>query len=226
MIRPALFADLATLTAGFTTRAFAEPTAEAVNGARQRLGNQFGFSDVASAGQVHGSNVAVVRRGGHIPAHDGLVTDQADLLLTVISADCALILLADAEAGILGACHSGWRGTVANVVQQTVDTMTTLGASAARMQAYVSPCIGAEAFEVGEDVAAAFDASVVVRRPEWPRPHVDLKAVLAEQLRAAGVPEARTELDEACTASDTARFYSYRAEGGTPGRLIGFLGRH
>ena len=138
----------------------------------------------------------------------------------------ALVLLADPEAGVLGACHSGWRGTVANIVQQTVDAMTTLSARPDRMRAFVSPCIGTEAFEVGEEVAAEFDASVVVRRPEWLRPHVDLKTVLAEQLRAAGIPEGQTALDDACTASDTTRFYSYRAEGGTPGRLIGFIGRH
>ena len=226
MIRPTLFADFSTLTAGFTTRAFAEPTAEAVGDARRRLGDQFGFGAVASAGQVHGNEVAIVQKGGHVPAHDALVTDQPGLLLTVLSADCALILLTDPETGILGACHSGWRGTVANIVQHTVDTMTTLGAIPERMRAYVSPCIGTEAFEVGEEVAAEFEPLVVVRRPEWPRPHVDLKRVLARQLYAAGLPEVQTELDGACTASDTTRFYSYRAEGGTPGRLIGFIGRH
>jgi YfiH family protein len=225
MIRPDVFADLPDLVAGFTTRAFAPAAEGAIHEARHRLGAQLGFPAVACAGQVHGNAVAAVREGGRVPEHDGLVTDRADLLLTVLSADCALVLLADPEAGVVGACHSGWRGTAANVVQRTVDAMARLGAGAGRTRAYVGPCISAEAFEVGEEVAAAFEADYVVRRPEWPRPHVDLKAAVAAQLRAAGVPEAATEVDAACTASDLGRFYSYRAEGGTAGRLIGFIGR-
>jgi YfiH family protein len=225
MIRPAVFADLPDLAAGVTTRAFAPAEAGAVNDARRRLGAHLGFPAIASAGQVHGSAVATVREGGHVPAHDGLVTDRPGLLLTVVSADCALVLLADAEAGVVGACHSGWRGTAAGVVGKTVEAMTQRGAEAGRMRAYVGPCISAEAFEVGEEVAAAFAEAHVIRRPGWARPHVDLKAAVAAQLRTAGVPEALTETDAACTASDLDRFYSYRAEGGTAGRLIGFIGR-
>jgi copper oxidase (laccase) domain-containing protein len=85
--------------------------------------------------------------------------------------------------------------------------------------------MSAGAFEVGEEVAAQFAEAHVVRQPTWRRPHVDLKGAVAAQLRAAGVPEAQTEVDAACTASDLVRFYSYRAEGGTSGRLIGFIGR-
>ncbi len=226
MIRPAVFAGLPGLVAGFTTRDFAGAGAEETWAARHRLGERFGFPAVAAAGQVHGDAVGVVREGGYVPEHDGLVTDRAGLLLTLISADCALLLLADPEAGVLGACHSGWRGTAAGIVTKTVEAMHDLGAEPARMRAYLSPCISAEAFEVGEEVAARFDARFVLRRPEWPRPHVDLKAVLEDQLRAAGVPASQIEVDSACTASDLGRFYSYRAEGGTAGRMVGFLGRH
>ena len=104
--------------------------------------------------------------------------------------------------------------------------MVGFGAAPERLRAYTSPCISADAFEVGDEVAAHFDAALVRRRPDWPRPHVDLKAAIADQLRGAGVPEASIEVDAACTASETDRFYSYRAEGGTPGRMIGFIGRH
>ena len=224
MIRPAVFADLPAVVAGFTTRAFAPPAEGVLDDARQRLGAQFDFAEVASAGQVHASDVAVVEAGGHTPAHDGLVTSRPGVLLTVLSADCALVLLADAAAGVVGACHSGWRGTVAEVVRRAVETMEGLGAAPARSRAYVGPCISAEAFEVGEEVAAQFAAEHVVRRPDWPRPHVDLRGAVAAQLRAAGVPEGQTEIDAACTASELDRFYSYRAEGGTPGRLLGFIG--
>ena len=102
--------------------------------------------------------------------------------------------------------------------------MAELGAKPEQMRAYVAPCISTEAFEVGEEVAAAFSPEVVARRPEWPRPHVDLRAELSRQLQALGVPEAQTEIARSCTMTETDRFYSYRAEGGTPGRMLGFIG--
>ena len=220
VLRPALFGE--GLVAGFTTRAFS-PAGESLEAARARLAEETGFP-VASVGQVHGADVAVVRRAGHVAAHDGLVTDQPDLLLTVIAADCALVLLADTEAGVVGACHSGWRGTAAGVLARTAEAMGEVGADPDRIVAYVAPCISTEAFEVGEEVAAQFDESVVVRRPEWPRPHIDLRAELVRQLDALGVRPTRREVAGGCTVAD-GRFYSYRAEGGAAGRMLGFIGR-
>ena len=217
ILRPRLADDR--VVAGFTTRAFS-PADEGLDAARARLAEATGLP-VASVGQVHGADVVVVREPGHVPAHDGLVTDTPGLVLSVVAADCALVLLADAEAGVVGACHSGWRGTVAGIVGETVRQMEALGAEPARTRAYLAPCISTDAFEVGEEVAAAFDDAVVVRRPEWPRPHVDLRADLRRQLADAGVAD--VEVEEGCTVGDD-RFYSYRAEGGTPGRMLGFVG--
>lgn len=220
LLRPTVFE--APVVAGFTTRQFSTAE-ESLDTVRSRVGETVGLP-VASVGQVHQADVAVVREPGHIPEHDGLVTDNPQLLLTVMAADCALVLLADADAGVVGACHSGWRGTVAGITGETVRAMETLGASSRRIRAYVAPCISAEAFEVGEEVAAQFDDAVVQRRDEWPRPHVDLKAELVRQLDAAGVAPERVEVSEGCTIRDNARFYSYRAEEGTLGRMIGFIG--
>lgn len=219
VLRPGLDAEPG-LVAGFTTRAFS-PDTEGLEAARRRLAETVGMP-VASVGQVHGAAVAVVREAGHVEAHDGLVTDVPGIVLSVVAADCALVLLADLEAGVVGACHSGWRGTVAGIVGETVRAMAGLGAEASRMRAYLGPCISAEAFEVGEEVAAQFDEAVVVRRPEWPRPHVDLGAELRRQLAEAGLEA--VEADPSCTVADP-RFYSYRGEGGTRGRMLGFVGR-
>jgi hypothetical protein len=218
ILRPALAAD-PRLAAGFTTRAFA-PADEPLDAVRARLAADEGFASVASVGQVHGAEVAVVTAGGHTDAHDGLVTATPGVLLTVMSADCALVLLADPEAGVVGACHSGWRGTVAGIAGRTVEAMRRLGAE--RITGYVGPCISAEAFETGEDVADRFPASSVVRRPEWPRPHVDLRSDLARQLAEVGVSD--VEISDACTVGGVDRFFSYRAEAGQTGRMLGFVG--
>ncbi len=223
MITPTIFGSKSGVLSGFTTRDFFGRDEE-IDVVRERLRKQTGFQELASAGQVHGCEVAVVSRPGHVWATDGLVTDRTDLLLTVVSADCALVLLADCESGILGAFHSGWRGTVEEISLVTVGIMRGLGARPANIRAYVSPCISSAAFEVGEEVAEQFDSAVVLRKPEWQRPHVNLKAELHRQLVQAGLNGENIEMDGACTASDTKRFYSYRAEGGTSGRMIGFIG--
>lgn len=207
--------------AGVTTRAFS-PSDERLVAARARLGAEVGM-DVASVGQVHEASVAVVRGGGHVPAHDGLVTAVPGLLLTVVAADCGIVLLGDPEAGVVGACHSGWRGTVAGIVGETVRAMQGLGVDPDRTLAYLGPCISADAFEVGEEVAAQFDEAEVQWRTEWPRPHVDLKAALVRQLAEAGV--SHVEVEAACTVGDNDRFYSYRTEGTAAGRIFGFIGR-
>ena len=209
------------LTAGFTTRNFA-PAETGADGARTRLADATGLP-VASVGQVHGARVVTVTGPGHVPEHDGLVTDVPGLVLSVVAADCAMVLLADVEGGVVGACHSGWRGTVAGIVGVTVRAMEALGAEPRRIQAALGPCISAQAFEVGEEVAAQFDRSVVQRRSEWPRPHVDLRADLVRQLADVGVTQ--VEVSDACTVADNDRWFSYRAESGTPGRMVGFVGR-
>ena len=224
IIKPEGLNSLPGIVAGFTTRAFAAEGTHA-DEIRRLAAEAAGFQAFAGGRQVHGSAVAVVREGGIVPAHDALVTDSADLLLTVVSADCALILLADPEAGVVGACHSGWRGTVSGIAERTVDAMRGLGADPASTHVWIAPCISAEAFEVGEEVAEHFPAAAVIRRQEWPRPHVDLGAALTQQMTDAGIAPARILADSSCTALDLQRFYSYRAEGGTTGRMVGYIGR-
>ena len=90
------------------------------------------------------------------------------------------------------------------------------------MSAYVGPCISAQAFEVGDEVAAQFPEASVVRRPEWPRPHVDLGVDLSRQLAEARIRD--VELAGDCTVGGVDRFYSYRAENGKTGRMVGFIG--
>ena len=222
LLTPSIFTR-SDIVAGFTLRGFA-PVDQSRDDVRTRLGERVGFERVASIGQVHGADVVTVAGGGHTDAHDGVVTAERGVLLTVVAADCALLLLADGEAGVVGACHSGWRGTVAGVLGETVRAMTALGAEPARMRAWLAPCISADAFEVGEEVAAQFRDDVVVRRPEWPRPHIDLRAELAMQLGEAGVAAENVETAGGCTLREPERFYSYRGEGGTEGRMLGYIG--
>ena len=239
-ILPTLLNELPGITAGFSTREGGVSTGpfaslnlslsagddpEAVAANRLRFFGSFGIGpdQIAVPGQVHGDLVRTVEQPGHYPDHDGLVTVQPRLALCIISADCAAVLLADAEGRVIGACHSGWRGTAAGIASKTIATMERAGADPRRIHAFVSPSIGPERFEVGPEVAEQFEDRYVERPDSGGRPHVDLKAAIQDQLTACGVPVGQIEVSPYCTAERTDLFYSYRAEGGVTGRMMGFV---
>ncbi|PEN13026.1 copper oxidase [Longibacter salinarum] len=242
VIRPNVFADMSPITAGFSTRnggvssapfdtlnlGFStEDDPDNVTTNRLRFCNALGAvqDQIVEAGQIHGKTVRAVDEPGVVPECDGLVSDTPGVLLCIGTADCAAVLLADPDAGVVGACHSGWRGTAADIATETVKHMVDLGARPQQMSGYVSPCISLDAFEVGPEVAEQFDAKYVEQRAEWDRPHVDLKAVIRDQLTQAGLSSERIEISPYCTMLDNGDFFSYRAAGGITGRMFGAIGR-
>jgi YfiH family protein len=165
------------------------------------------------------------------PHADALVSDRPGTLLGILTADCAPVLLADRDAGIVGAAHAGWRGALAGVGEATVAAMERLGARRERIAAAIGPCINARNYEVAED----FRSTITGDAPENDRffsdgpagkPHFDLEAYLAARLAEVGVGRVETlGLD---TYGDPGRFYSYRraSHGGEPnyGRQISLIG--
>lgn len=82
---------------------------------------------------------------------DGAVTDKKGIVLCIKTADCAPVLLADYENGVIGAAHAGWRGAINGVIENTVDLMLKKGASIENISAAVGPCIAQESYEVDND---------------------------------------------------------------------------
>lgn len=240
LLRPRIFADLPSITAGMSTRhgGVSGPPYDTLN-----LGRHVGDDPtcveenrrrfcaaldtdpawLATAGQVHGSTVRVIDAPRHEPFCDALVTTTPGLLLAIGVADCAAVLLADPTYGVAGACHAGWRGAARSVVADTVAAMADLGAAPSRIRAYVSPCLSQASFEVGPEVAAQFDDAVAAYPDGADRPHLDLKEALRRQLEGAGVPAKAIEVSERCTMQETDDFFSYRASDGTTGRMFGAI---
>lgn len=197
------------------------PAAVAEN--RARILRAAGAARLALCTQVHGAEVRAVEPGEDLGAlaaerADALVGAAPGLALGVLTADCVPILLADARTGACAAVHAGWRGTVAGVALAAVRGMgERFGARPEDLCIAIGPSIGPCCFEVGDDVVEALAARwptlvprVVVRGE--PRPRVDLWRANAGILAAAGVPPARIELLEVCTACDPVRCFSYRRD--------------
>lgn len=238
---PSVFESLDAIVAGFSTRhggvsskpygslnlgLSTEDDEENVLENRKRLFNPLGFSleSLAITGQVHGDRVRVVDAPGLYVGYDGLITQQRGVLLCLSAADCASVLIVDAERNIVGACHSGWRGTVADITGKTIKMMMGLGAMPSSMAAYVSPCISKNHFEVGWEVANQFDEQCIYQVSGKEKPHVDLKKAIENQLVSAGISISQIEISPFCTSREKNHFFSYRSEQGKTGRMMGFVG--
>ncbi|NIZ14427.1 peptidoglycan editing factor PgeF [Phaeobacter sp. HF9A] len=182
--------------------------------------------------QVHSAEVAVVEGlpedpDAPRPRVDALVTATPGLVLSVLTADCQPVLFSDPEAGVIGAAHAGWRGTLDGVLEATIEAMLSLGASRAGIRAVIGPTISQRNYEVGPEFFddfmlqdqgnARFFASGVGDRLLF-----DLPALGLARLRAAGIEQ--SEWTRHCTYADPALFYSYRrsthAKEADYGRLI------
>jgi YfiH family protein len=180
----------------------------------------------ATAQQVHGNHIAVVRAGdgGRVfPNTDGLVTDEPGVALMLRFADCQPILLYDPVHHALGLVHAGWRGIAQGVALRAVEKMAeTFGGNPADLIAGLGPAIGPCCYTVGHDVASAMGYAL----PDWHRVmkpqgddawRLDLPAANAQQLTATGVQ--RIEQADLCTACHNDEFFSHRADQGRTGRF-------
>lgn len=165
------------------------------------------------------------------PHADALVTDRPGLLLGILTADCAPVLLADREAGVVGAAHAGWKGALGGVIGSTVAAMEALGARPERIAAAIGPCIAQPSYEVDEAFVARFTGQAATNRRFFAagkpgHSHFDLEGYVAAQLAAAGIGQVeRLGLD---TYADPARFFSFRRSThrgeATYGREIALIG--
>ena len=111
--------------------------------------------------QIHSPNVIIAHEPWeeNPPQADGFVTNIAGITLGILTADCAPVLLADAEACVIGAAHAGWKGAVSGVIENTLLAMEKLGAKRHRIAAVIGPCIAQASYEVGTEFTARFALS-------------------------------------------------------------------
>ncbi len=186
----------------------------AINRARVAEAMGVPHDHLLSIHQVHSANVVHVTAPlADRPLADGMVTATPGIALGVLTADCQPVLFADAEAGVIGAAHAGWRGTRDGVLEATVEAMVALGARREKIAAVIGPTISQSAYEVGPEFFETFtdddrDSARFFIAGQDGRYLFDLPAMGLSRLRAAGVGHA--EWTRHCTYRDSERFFSYR----------------
>jgi YfiH family protein len=176
-----------------------------------------GLANLATLKQIHSDVVLPAAHPGICAGEgDALVTDRPGLGISVRTADCYPILLADSRNRAIAAVHAGWRGTASRIVVKTLDKMSaSFGTSPTDVYAAIGPGIGVCCYEVGEEVARQFGYDR--------RTHLDLALENRKQLETAGVPSHNIEALGVCTFCDAERFFSYRREKEKAGRMTSYI---
>jgi YfiH family protein len=205
----------ASLNCGFGSGDAAENVAENRARAMQRLA--VAPEALVTCYQVHSPAVVEVDtpwRREEAPRADALVTTRRGLALGILTADCAPVLFADAEAGVVGAAHAGWRGAVGGVCEATLAAMVKQGARPERIAAAIGPSIAQASYEVGPEFPAAFlaeaphNADFFMPSPREGHFLFDLGGYLERKLRGLGLGAVERAPHD--TAGDEARFFSWR----------------
>ena len=186
---------------------------------RRRIADHLGGTSgaIVTLYQEHGTTareVTSLPARDALPHADAVVSATPGLVIGVLTADCAPVLLADAEARVVAAAHAGWRGALNGIVESAIREMERLGARRDRIQGAVGPCIGQNAYEVGPEFEAEFlkadpgHKAFFARQSETARPHFDLPGFVLRRLHDARIAHAVSLAT--CTCENESLFFSYR----------------
>lgn len=183
------------------------------------------LSQLAISHQVHGNEVLLVTEEGRKEGYDAQITKKKNIFLVVSVADCTPILIYDTKNETVAAIHAGWKGTVGNIVRNTLLKMQEhFGTNGKDCKAFIGACISYSNFEVGEEVAMHFDSSLKrfdTTKQKW---FVDLKAANKKQLTDFGLLPENIEITNYCTVANNDLFFSHRKEKGKTGRMMAVIG--
>ena len=208
-----------------------------VEGNRSTLARAFDIAPhlLLTVRQVHGSDILIINEPNPDLSHfqkvecDAIITDQPDIMIGVLVADCYPVLVVDPQKKVLATVHVGWRGAADGILGKVVEAMEkNFGCLRADLYAAVGPGIGASHYEVDRPVRDAFRKGTghwekiasEVGLGKW---RLDLRRSCLLQLEQAGLQPSRLEATEQDTWGSRELFFSYRRDGGHTGRQLGFV---
>lgn len=172
--------------------------------------------------QVHGDNISIANKPGNYGESDALITTSPGLGLVISSADCPAIFIFDCKKKVVAAVHSGWRSTSKKILKKTlIKLRDEFGSKGENLICYISPSISQLNYEVGEEVAAMFNAEYIRRKNN--KCFLDLKKANTQMLLDFGVKKNNLQISKLCTYEYSLLLHSYRREGNKAGRAIGVI---
>ncbi|CAA6804486.1 MAG: COG1496: Uncharacterized conserved protein [uncultured Sulfurovum sp.] len=201
---------------------------------RNEFSKYFPHKKFIVANQTHSSNICIVDKNEElgwkslenaIENSDALITNQKDVMLTILTADCVPILLFDPINKVVAAVHAGWKGTKQEILFKTVEKMKkNFNSDAKYILAGIAPSIGRCCYEVDWNVAQHFKDVQNSYDKKADKYMLDLPYINKLQLLEAGLIDENIELSNVCTACEVDNYFSYRKENGCSGRFMSMIG--
>lgn len=183
----------------------------------------FKLNDVGYLNQIHSNKVFIY--DGKIHDGDAIITDKKNVAIGVFTADCVPVFLFDKVNKVIAAVHSGWRGTLDCIVTNTLLTMKSeYNTDYNNIIAYIGPHIRKCCYEVGYEVIELFQKSKKYSSIKFNNRMLNLEECIIKQLSDIGVNDSNIKTINECTfCSNAYKFYSYRRQNGTCGRMFSFV---
>lgn len=177
-------------------------------------------ANLAIVRQIHSNKVILADRAGDLGQADALISNTPGLALAIRTADCLPILIADPDRRAIAAVHAGWRGTVQQILGETVRAMSDqFGSRSENLVIAIGPAIGACCYEVGPEVGEQFTGLFPERQDLKSRARIDLAEATIRQLRRNGGSAGQIDSSGLCTRCLRDLFHSYRRDGDAAGRM-------
>ena len=184
--------------------------------------NKMSYTKIIIPDQIHSVNIATFENSNNeklekIIETDGVVTKEANIILTVITGDCCPIIFSDKENGVIGISHQGWRGSVKRMAQKMIDKMLVIGADLSKIKIALGPSIGECCYDVDDDryyeFREEFDGYAdKIFYTRAGRKHLNLTLLNYLLLLEKGIPKENIDHFPFCTRCDKKRFFSYRRD--------------
>ena len=238
IIKPTIFQPYPEIVCGFSTKIGLKRNApyffnlsysvgdekKSVDNNRKEFFNEFGLNEkmISYQKQVHEDEIKEVNSYGNCGESDALITTSKNLGLAISSADCPAIFIYDPLVKVIGAVHSGWKGTEKKILIKTINKLKgDFKSNAADLICYIGPSISQTNYEVGEDVASKFDREFVKNVSN--KFYLNLAKANFHMLTESGVKSSNIQLSGLCTFEYKELLHSYRRDGSKSGRALGLI---
>ena len=173
--------------------------------------------------QTHSNNVKIINKSKSYSDTDAIITTSPDFGLGILIADCIPVFLYNINTNHFALVHSGWRGAANKITSITLKKMIEIGNNPRNIKAVVGPSIGKCCFEIGEEVSGLFDSKHLLSKGQS-KYYLDIKQSIHEELISIGLNKKYIFIDSNCTFCEENKFFSYRREGKSSGRMMAIMG--
>ncbi len=204
-------------------------SAENVHANRQEFLNEFSIDEaqLAQPIQISRAGIEIIHRPGKYAECDALITEQTDVYLSILTADCTPVLIWSEDRPLVAAVHSGWQGSELDILGHTIrEMMHAFNVSPASLSMVIGPGLSQDNFEVGPEFSEKFKPEYLRMIPDSDHSYFNNNQHLMDTGVKHGIPVEQIEVMPFCSYRDQDLFFSHRRDKEITGRMMSVIGIH